>query len=406
VASPNTLGRDVLGKLTLTLLSLSCLLYGAANHAAAGGPEPQDVDGPPVTRSQAVLTADEYARVCWVMAEANRTGVDCAGNFTSTYPVGPRIGMGYKFGGWDSMDEFLSEIAKGYGTGTAAPETYEAYPFDCVTGISCTGLVSRAWHLEHKYTLDYPEHPDVPRQMHEITQPLETVDFLKHKTGELKKGDAFLNPSHVMLFIYETRDGSPMIIHSSTGGVRFEKSSWYYLWSKGYRPLRYNGIRDDENPQGTVSNPIVIDSDSLPYTHRGNTRDVVSMEFDRYSTALGINQPGPEAVYELRLESPTALSINVTDFKDEGIDNDVHVLSTLKRGAAREALDCLVRGDREVTTQLDAGTYYIVVDSGVDLPGEYTLRVSLHSSPGFVAKRRRGPWVQGLRPRPPEAYPR
>ncbi len=328
-----------------------------------------------MTRSQVVLTADEYARVRWVMAEANRTGVDCAGNFLSAYPVGPRIGMGYKFGGWDSIDEFISEIARGYGTGTAAPETYETYPFDCVTGISCTGLVSRAWHLEHKYTLDYPEHPDVPRQMGEITQVLDAVDFLGHRTGDLKKGDAFLNRSHVILFVYETQDGSPMIIHSSTRGVRFERLSWHYLWSSGYRPLRYNNILDEKNPPGTITNPIVIDSDSLPYVDDGNTRDVVSMDFDRYSSALAFNQQGPETIYELRLKSPGAISIEVTDFKDEGIDNDVHLLSTLKRGAAREALDCLARGDREVTTQLGAGTYYIVVDSGEDLPGEYTLRV-------------------------------
>jgi uncharacterized protein (DUF1330 family) len=30
---------------------------------------------------------------------------------------------------------------------------------------------------------------------------------------------------------------------------------------------------------------------------------------------------------------------------------------------------------------------------------------SPHSSPAFVAKRRSGRWLQGLRPRPPEAYP-
>ena len=29
----------------------------------------------------------------------------------------------------------------------------------------------------------------------------------------------------------------------------------------------------------------------------------------------------------------------------------------------------------------------------------------LHSSPAFVARRRRGPWMEGLRRRPPEAYP-
>jgi hypothetical protein len=363
------------GTLVVMLLGLVCLLCVAPSQAADAASDSGSVAGPPVTRSQVVLTADQYARVRWVMTDANRSGKGCEGNFTSNYAVGPRVGVGYKFGGWDTVGDFLSKIAEGYGTGTGAPETYQDYPFDCVTGISCTGLVSRAWHLGHKYTLDYPEWPGIPRQLHEITQPLETVDFLQHRTGDLKKGDAFLSPSHVILFLYETRAGSPVIIHSSKEGVGCEKMSWYYLWSEGYRPLRYNNIVDDERPRGTITNPIVIGSDSLPYNHDGNTRDVASMEFDRYSTALGVNEQGPETVYELRLKSPGVISIDVTDFKDEGIDNDVHLLSSLKRGAAREALDCLVRGDREVTTQLDVGTYYIVVDSGEDLPGDYRLSV-------------------------------
>ncbi|MBW2442867.1 MAG: hypothetical protein JRH12_20505, partial [Deltaproteobacteria bacterium] len=211
----------------------------------------RNVAGPLLTRSQVVLTADTYARVHWNMATINVHGIGCGNRFRSRYPIGPRVGMGYKFGGWDTVNTFLSNIAKGYGTGTGV-ETYQTVPFDCVTGISCTGLVSRAWHLNHKYTLIYPNQPDVPRQFDEITRRAEATDFLFQRTANLRKGDAFLNRSHMMLFLYENRNGRPMILHATVEGVRFEEKSWFELWINGYIPIRYNHIRDEQNPAGTI----------------------------------------------------------------------------------------------------------------------------------------------------------
>ncbi|UCF83520.1 MAG: hypothetical protein JSV50_20515 [Desulfobacteraceae bacterium] len=308
------------------------------------------------------------------MSKVNEKGVNCGKHFTSDYSIGPRVGMGYKFGGWDSIDTFLSKIEEGYGTGTGV-ETYETVPFDCVTGISCTGLVSRAWQLNHKYTLIYPKQPDVPRQFNEITRIVKNVNFLSQRTTNLRKGDAFLNNSHIMLFIYENRDGNPMILHSSVEGVCFEEKSWLELWLLGYIPIRYNNIKGDDNPAGTINNPIVIDSDNFPYHHNGNTRNVVSMEFDRYSVAPSINQQGPETIYKLRINSSSKIKIQLADFKNEGIDNDIHLLYSFKKSVNAEALDCIAREDCLIEVYLDAGTYYIVVDSKKDLPGEYSLIV-------------------------------
>lgn len=56
-------------------------------------------DGPPVTRSTIILTADKYARVHWRMSEKNLTGKNSNPNFRSNYPVGDRTGMAYKWGG-------------------------------------------------------------------------------------------------------------------------------------------------------------------------------------------------------------------------------------------------------------------------------------------------------------------
>ncbi len=151
------------------------------------------------------------------------------------------------------------------------------------------------------------------------------------------------------------------------------------MWAGRYTAIRYNNIRGEINPPGTTENPIIIDSDSFPYTNAGNTRDVVSMQFDRYSVAPEMNQQGPEVIYQLRLRLPGAVSIRVSDIKNEGIDNDIHLLSSLQWSDRFEALDCIARGDHEIVANLDADTYYLVIDSGKDMPGEYTLTVD--SSP-------------------------
>ncbi len=332
--------------------------------------------GPPVTRSDVILTADKYARLHWTMSPANRTGITCGDHFVSDYRTGNRVGMGYKWGGWNNIDDFLEKIDADYGTGTGGgADTYEHYSIDCVVGVSCTGFVSRAWHLYQKYTLCYPN-PDIPRKFCEICQEIEGVDFVNRQVDALKKGDAFINDYHTILFVYETRDGKPMVMDSSIEGVHFRQLTWDYLASQGYKPIRYDNITETTNPVGTIVNPIVIDSDALPFTHDGNTRDVVSMEFDRYSAAATLLQVGPEAVYELQMKSSGTVTMIVTDIKHEGIDHDIHLLGSLDRmDDIMMAANCIERADNLITRELDQGTYFVIIDSSTDAPGEYRLMI-------------------------------
>gem|GEM_PF-1111243 len=332
------------------------------------------VAGPPVTRTQAVLKAHTFARIHWTMTEQNLRGANCDNHFISDYPLGPRIGMGYKWGGWDTVEDFIDKIVTGHGTGTGANVSYTYYPFDCVTGISCTGLVSRAWHLDEKYTLTYPNQPEVPNQFHEISHAVPGVILSTGKTENVKKGDAFMNATHIILFIYETRDGFPMVIDSRRNGVRLRKESWVSLGSQGYYVLRYNNIQEDVHLSGTRENPIFIQS--FPYTHDYNTCAVVSKDFDRYNIESSANQQGPEVIYHFTLTESATIRIHVTDIKYEGINNDVFLLESLDVDTSRKAVDCIDAGDNDIEHTLEAGSYYISVDSNWDLPGEYTLTVS------------------------------
>jgi hypothetical protein len=386
------MGALVRSLLAVALACISCVVIAAGSPASASsvayaaGPG----DGPLVTRSAAILTADRFARVRWTMSETNRTGTACGGGFQSPYPIGKRIGMAYRWGGWDPVDEFLRKIDEGYGAGTGGgADTYDRFPRECVTGTSCAGLVSRAWQLEHKYTLDYAD-PRIQRKLGEITHAVPGVDPARGVAGDLRKGDAFISSTHVMLFVYETRDHRAMILDARLPGVAFRSISWDWIARNGYQAIRYNNIRDDDEPMGTRDRPIAIgpraplilstpgaSSTTGPWIYEGNTRDVVAMAFDRYSVAPGIRQQGPEMVYSLTLESPATVTLRLTDFVDEGIDNDLHLLTSLRVDETRTAIDCLARGDRSIRLTLEPGTYFVVVDSGADLPGEYTLRVEI-----------------------------
>ena len=337
-------------------------------------PEPGLTDGPSVTRSEIILKADTFARLHWTMTEENRTG---PGSFVSTYPVGERIGMGYKWSGWNTVDEFIAGIEAGYGTGTGAYVSYQDYPFESVVGVSCTGFVSRAWQLNHKYTLNYANRPDIVYKFNRVTSPVENVDPASGDLTSLKKGDAFINSGHIILYVYTTRNGGIMIMDSSIEGVRFREIPWYFFSQNGYQAIRYNNIVEVADPAGTITNPITIFADDLPCTLHGNTRDVISMEFDCYSSAPEMNEQGPEVIYRLQLPVAGTLTVTVTDIKNEGIDNDIHLLRSLALNEDREAVESFASADNTLSVSVTAGTYYLLFDSGEDRPGEYILTVDI-----------------------------
>jgi len=361
------------------ILVISSFACSDSRDTILEGDEPDPGAGPSVTRSEVILTADQYARIHWTMSSTNRTGISCNGKFLSNYMEGPRIGMGYKWGGWTHVDSFVQKVEEGYGTGTGGgADTYKYFPNDCIVGVSCTGFVSRAWHLYEKYTLCYQD-PDIPRKFCNIAPAIDGVDLGGHQVDALKKGDAFINEYHTILFVYETRSGHAKVMDSSYEGVRFRQLSFASLASDGYVAIRYDNILDDASPLGTIANPIEVDSDDFPFIHKGNTRNVVGLNFDSYSAAPLVSQVGPDVVYALRMRSRGTVSMIVTDIKYEGIDNDIHLLASLEReDVGMIATDCLESADNTITTMLDEGLYYIVIDSSHDLPGEYTLFVDMN----------------------------
>lgn len=122
---------------------------------------------------------------------------------------------------------------------------------------------------------------------------------------------------------------------------------------------------------GTHARPIVIDA--LPFVDLADTSRSTSTDFTFYSCAPSTNESGPEYVYQIVLNAPSALRATV--FVRGNVDVDIQLLSDLSSSA------CLMRNDKEIfATSLNPGTYYLVVDSyvpadGVARAGEYILSV-------------------------------
>lgn len=355
---------------SINQLLIALLIMGCTSQS--NNPIEDNIDevGSNLTRDKVILLADQFARIHWQMTDENIHASGCAGsnNFTSQYPVGPRIGMGYKWSGWENIDDFMQKIEEGYGTGTGGYVDYSVLgvPLDCFTGVSCTGFVSKVWQLEKKYTLNYGDAVNAP-QFQQISSQISYSD--------LKKGDALINSEHIMLYAYTNRNGTIMIFDSSGEGVLFHPVSWSYLNPRNTIPIRYNRIEEVENEQGTVTNPFVINYSSTQFVHKGNTRNVVSLTFDTYSLIPEKSQLGPECIYQLNINSSSSISINVTDLKHENIDNNIFLLTSLDT-ENYTTTDCIAWGDHNIDIELNSGTYYVVVDSENDLPGEYILTVN------------------------------
>ena len=121
--------------------------------------------------------------------------------------------------------------------------------------------------------------------------------------------------------------------------------------------------------------PAVICIDTLPTTVSGDTSVALSAVFDAYSCKPSVDESGPEIIYQVTVPEDGFLSAAVYD--SDGVDIDVHILEDLDPDA------CLSRGHHHASTDVVAGTYFIVADTyvseGSALSGSYELDI------GFLA---------------------
>ena len=113
--------------------------------------------------------------------------------------------------------------------------------------------------------------------------------------------------------------------------------------------------------------PIVVTN--LKERISGNTKDGVS-KFSSYSCSPGTSEAGPEQSYVFKVDEPGTIIAGVTE--PSGGDVDVHILSSFDSGK------CLDRGDKGANAHVNAGIYYVVVDTynGSGNAGSYNLKIT------------------------------
>lgn len=221
----------------------------------AGLPAARKLGAPSkVTRSEVMGTAMRYASHPWTGTGANvRHGVDRAGirvdTPDSTYqkpgavpgywvPGQVSRGLPYQWGGFSTPEEFDRGLAAGLAAGDVYTDEKRRLLYDGVSreavGIDCSGFVSRCWNLPKAFST---------RELASICEPLPSWD-------DLKPGDALnIHNVHVLLFCGWVDPGRKFLAAYETGGPPDWKVIRHvigvdFLKRKGYRPLRYQGIRE------------------------------------------------------------------------------------------------------------------------------------------------------------------
>jgi hypothetical protein len=114
---------------------------------------------------------------------------------------------------------------------------------------------------------------------------------------------------------------------------------------------------------------------SFPFEDRRTTAASDLRRVDNYSCAPATDESGPEIWYAVDVPRSGRLEASIVESKVDGIDVDVHILS-------RPAGDaCLSRGNARAAATVDAGRYWVAIDtyvvSGVEKSGGYELSIRL-----------------------------
>jgi hypothetical protein len=195
----------------------------------------------PSNRQQVIETAFAFEGIQWQVTPQNY-GSDpdtaCTGFSRIRRPwylqgkIGQQVrGVPYCWGCHGSLASFRSQVEHGMKAGNVC--THNA-PRNDVAGVDCSAFVSAAWGLAVHYTT-----AAIPAIARPVTNP-----------WDLRPGDALDKPgSHVMLFLRFTPDRKAEVMESSTGGCNGRVCRNIYplaaLLSRGFQPVRFKGLADD-----------------------------------------------------------------------------------------------------------------------------------------------------------------
>lgn len=180
----------------------------------------------------------------------------------------------------------------------------------------------------------------------------------------------------VHLNSYTTSAGVRACVLNSAGldfGQNVRNLATLETLDRAWRAVTSGTVADATTPRivgsGLPGDEVVIDA--LPFVDSRDTRVEGAANIASYPGCTTTNESGPEVLYKLTLTQQTNLRAFVVSLGNSDID--LHLLS------APNGTDCLARNDKVIAQTLQAGTYWLSLDtyesSAAVLPGEYLLVV-------------------------------
>lgn len=191
---------------------------------------------PPVSRSEAIAIAEQYATHEWIANEQNiyrgRDG-DGIPVLTPNWTVGQvNRGVAYQWGGFATLEQFDADLAAGKFAGDVNCSKPDESRF--AVGVDCSGLVSRCWKLPVKHSTR--SLPGICMRLRDAAE-LRPGDILDYFDAHVVLFKEFVDPGRTKIRCYEARGHGVMISEYDLGTMLRE----------GFKPYRYRRITDS-NP--------------------------------------------------------------------------------------------------------------------------------------------------------------
>jgi hypothetical protein len=188
---------------------------------------------PPVSRNEAMATAELYANHEWTAGPQNlfrgRDG-DGIPVRTPAWTVGHvNRGVAYQWGGFASIEEFDAGLSAGKFAGDVDFSKPDESRY--AVGVDCSGLVSRCWKQPVKHSTR--SLPGICVRLRDANE-LQPGDILDSFDAHVVLFKEFADPTHSKIRCYEAR-GSKVLLSE------YELAK---MLQDGFKPYRYKRIMD------------------------------------------------------------------------------------------------------------------------------------------------------------------
>jgi len=256
---------------------------------------------PSVTPGEALDMAATYVGYSWIAQEHNiidAVATDPQGVMIQTpewVQVGDNYHVPYKWGGFNTLDEFSSGLLENKFAGDRITDCSQNY---CVSnhciGVDCSGFVSRCWNLSTHYSTAMMDD--------DITIAYENWD-------EIKPGDAIHKVGHVRLVVLKNNDGSILTVEASGYDWKVSYRTYNLSQLTAYTPRYYQGM------EGSVANIPIPKLSSV----KNNGEITLNWNLENQGEISGFNLYGHTSIEGWALINSVDMDISTFSLSDQGV---------------------------------------------------------------------------------------